>query len=378
MTGRWNARNRPWPGALVVVLLVGCGVADDESDGTTPVRPTIAVEAREPAAGADAAPDSSGPVIDVWYGDTQTSGAIGVPQPYFNVLGNVSDISGVTSLTYSLNGLPPTELSVGPDDRRLARVGDFNVDIPVTSLSVGANDVVIAAIDSRGNQASRKVQVILEDGNAWPIDYSIDWETVADITDVVQVVDGEWAIDRDGARALVPDYDRLLAIGEMGWSDYEVLVPVTVNALDHSAFDRPTSGHGAGIGFLMSWNGHTDEPIADWQPKTGWLPYGAIAFNWWTSASESHLRLEMDGAVVEETAAGTQRSVGSTYWYRVRVETTPDGSEYRVKMWEDGTTEPAGWTLRETTDEAASGSLLLIAHHVDASFGDLRITPLGS
>ena len=22
----------------------------------------------------------------------------------------------------------------------------------------------------------------------------------------------------------------------------------------------------------MRWNGHTDQPIANWQPKTGWLP----------------------------------------------------------------------------------------------------------
>ncbi len=66
--------------------------------------------------------------------------------------------------------------------------------------------------------------------------------------------------------------------------------------------------------------------------------------------------------------------------YKMRVETQPDGSHfYRLKTWLSGTTEPTTWTLSGygLSTDPDSGSLLLLAHHVDATFGDVTITPLG-
>jgi hypothetical protein len=42
------------------------------------------------------------------------------------------------------------------------------------------------------------------------------------------------------------------------------------------------------------------------------------------------------------------------------------------------TTEPAAWLLEITTDpgDPAAGSILLIAHEVDASFGTVMVTPI--
>ena len=75
-------------------------------------------------------PDESSPcTINVWYGDQQTFGLIGIPQYWANILGNIDECPSSTSLIYSLNGGPFYSLSIGPDNRRLASPGDFNVEI---------------------------------------------------------------------------------------------------------------------------------------------------------------------------------------------------------------------------------------------------------
>ena len=64
----------------------------------------------------------------------------------------------------------------------------------------------------------------------------------------------------------------------------------------------------------------------------------------------------------------------------MRVETTVGGPLYSLKVWPDGQPEPAAWTLQEQLDntELTHGSMLMLAHHVDASFGPLVVTPLPS
>ena len=80
----------------------------------------------------------AGPEIDVWYGDTQTFGAVGTAQPWINILGNVSDADGIAALSYTIDGGAPVSLSVGPDGRRLESQGDFNVDLAFADLSAGS------------------------------------------------------------------------------------------------------------------------------------------------------------------------------------------------------------------------------------------------
>ena len=64
---------------------------------------------------APALADTVGPTIDVWYGDTQTFALPGTPQPYINIVGNVSDVYGVASLSYSLTLGPDVDLPLGTD-----------------------------------------------------------------------------------------------------------------------------------------------------------------------------------------------------------------------------------------------------------------------
>ena len=58
------------------------------------------------------------PVFNVWYGDNQTFGQLGIPQQWVNILGNVSAPSGIASASYTLNGGRIHNFSgVGPTPR---------------------------------------------------------------------------------------------------------------------------------------------------------------------------------------------------------------------------------------------------------------------
>lgn len=324
-----------------------------------------------------------GPVIDVWYGDTQHFGQVGLPQQWINILGNVSDPDGVDTLVYSLNGGSSVTLWVsdGIDERRLRGVGDFNADIDYQDLVEGNNQVTFTATDDLGNQTIKNVTVVYDGGNVWPSPYSIDWSTVSDIQDVAQVVDGKWAIQGNGLRTLDPEYDRLVAIGDIAWTDYEVTVPVTINGFNESGFNDYISGRGAGLGMIFRWTGHTDNPAGGWQPKSGWLPNGAIGWYWWESLTSAQLRIEGNGSIAANTPYGTPPTVGGEYIFKMRVETVENvGGLYRIKVWPSTDTEPVDWMLsaQEGTSDPQNGSFLLVAHHIDATFGDVTVTPLGA
>ena len=174
------------------------------------------------------------PVFNVWYGDNQTFGQNGIPQQWVNILGNVSAPSGIASASYTLNGGAPQFLRVGPNGTRLADTGDFNVEIDHAILKPGANTVVITATDNLNNTTTHTVTVNWENtGQVWPLPYSIDWSTVTNISDVAQVVDGLWAIQPDGTlRTMQSGYDRIIAIGDETWTDYQVTAEMTFNSFD--------------------------------------------------------------------------------------------------------------------------------------------------
>ena len=71
--------------------------------------------------------------------------------------------------------------------------------------------------------------------------------------------------------------------------------------------------------------------------------------------------------------------------FKGRVETNASGGRYSFKVWEQGTSEPAGWdvTAQEGFSDPQFGSALLFAHHTDASFGNVAVgstseTPVGA
>jgi len=320
----------------------------------------------------------NGPIIDAWYhssiDDNLVFRGLGTPQNWVNILGNVRALNGVQSLTYSLNGSAERPLTVGPNDTRLALVGDFNVDIPTDDLSEGLNTVVVTSTDTLGDTNSVSIRLDYQTRKVWPQEYSIDWANTEAISDVAKVVDGHWQLDEDSVRAIEPGYDRLIAIGDVAWKNYEVTVPITVYALAEDGDVSPSNGPGIGLG--MRWPGHT--VVDDTQPSIGWHTLGAIGWYRWPASSGEKLMLS-GAAGRNNRSKSFEFKLDVTYMFKMRVETVPNqGGRYQLKVWEMGQDEPTGWdlTLQESLADPQLGSLLLIAHEVDARFGNVTIVPI--
>jgi hypothetical protein len=321
----------------------------------------------------------SAPMIDVWYGSTQNFGQIGNPQPWVNVLGTVYGKNAISSLTYTLNGGSPQTLAMGQQYPRLIEIGDFNVEIDRANLNNGANTVVITAVDSLGNQSSQSVTVNYVSGRTWPLPYSVDWSTVANISDVAQIVDGKWQLQPDGSvRTMEVGYDRLIAIGEMNtWTNYEVTAEVTVNTVDCMDF---------GIGIVTGWRGHSTvqfgQALPD-QPRTGHVFTG---LGWWTSevpgvprGSSANEEIYNNTVLHPETILTAKTRFltrGTKYIYKFRVDPNgPSNSLYSLKIWPASMPEPLLWDM-QAVGELNAGSILLATHKGDVSFGRVSIVPV--
>ena len=331
---------------------------------------------------------TGGPTINVWYGSPQRFGQEGVPQRRINILGNVSTANPpLSAFTYTLNGNDDVPLSVGPDLRRLSKSGDFNVDIPVEDLSPGNNTLAIHATDNMGSTTTATMTISWTPGKVWPGMYSVNWSNATTLSDSVQVVDGLWAIDGGWVRTTQPGYDRLIAIGDSSWTDYEVQTQVYVSSVDASDTAYDETNAGPAVGFLLRWNGHTDQPAfvpPITQPLTGYLPYGAIGWYHFRNHKGNGLtdRWELMGNNLNifATDESTPLPVASIFNLKMRVKTSGGQGTYSLKAWENGTNEPSSWMLtgQGALTDPAHGSLLLLAHHIDVSFGAVRVSPLGA
>ena len=318
---------------------------------------------------------SQAPLIDVWYGPIQFFGQNGTPQADVNVLGNVSDPDGVASIRYRLNGGSLRSLAIGPNSTRLAHPGDFNADIPIGQLLEGFNTVEFEASDTLGNVSTELVTLDFTNANVWPLPYTADWGSATRIDDVAQVVDGHWALEGDLIHILEPDYDRLVAIGDVDWTDYEALVPITLWGFELDGFEAPSNR--PALGGCLRWIGHQ---VNGRQPSDGLTPLGNCPIYRINAPSGTTTNtLEMWSNLSTTTPQTVfQIDFGVTYWWKFRVETTGPGPLYSVKVWPQGQPEPASWTVQETlgSGELTHGSMLILAHHVDATFGAVVVTPL--
>jgi hypothetical protein len=320
----------------------------------------------------------TGPQIRLFQGVEQAAGFGGISQPIFNLLGNVADADGVGSLVYSLNGAREEPLVLGPDTYRLHLPGDFNAEIPYTSLDEGVNTILLRAIDGEGNES---VEIVTVDGamNVTPVpDFAIDFSSLDSIQEVAAVVDGDWGLFEDGLRVNSMAYDRLIAIGDLGWTDYEATATLTIHEVE--PFFEPPS-HGAALGFVTRWPGHTPDGRT---PTRQWWPFGSFAHLRWrgegSTFTSQNFTLQADRSRVLDTRSGSHIQVGVVYSMRVSVETRPDGSTlHRLKMWVAADPEPAEWDVEgfeDGDDDLSAGSLLLVAHHVDVTFHSLVVAPV--
>lgn len=327
------------------------------------------------AAGVLAADTEAGdPEIDVWYGDQQPFG--GVSQRWINVLGTVSAEAGVGRLQYRLNGGAPRTLAVGPDDRRLAAAGDFNIDIERRDLERGSNRVEIELTDAGGRTTARSVEVIYDpQRSSVPLD--VDWQRFGDVQEAARVVDGFWMLTPQGLRTS-PDsvaYDRTVVVGDVGWSDYEVSVPVTTHSIDPAGYNDISIAPGLAV--IVGWQGHTHAPVQCAQPRCGWEPYGANVFYEVHEDGPPELRLTPKAPAIGSGSSALEMVLGKTYVLKLKVQRTIVGPQYSLKAWPAVEAEPEGWQthLLAGPFPASRGSILLVAHHMDVTFGSLQVLP---
>jgi hypothetical protein len=347
------------------------------------------------------------PVINVWYGTTQRFGEFGNPQGQIGILGHIGNLANpddpvnpthyTTSLSYIYDGGDSVTLSMGPDGRRLQDPGDFVVELFDAELVPDAWVVITARnvdpVTGLFSETSEGVRVLYQRTNRTPLPYTIStWPNTTSLYTKAQAVDGYWYRTGSNVRTGFMGYDRLLAIGDMSWQDYEVTADIKPIGIDTANcgpeadlnYDEyycgPTSGS-PGVGLILRWQGHTDNPISNWQPKSGWLPLGAIGWYRWyrPDGASGSVRIYHD----EDTsvfAPDSTMGFGQFYTFKMRVETLADGSpQYRLKVWPKDTTEPSNWnvtSIGEATDPR-SGSVVLFAHHVDIEVGEVTVTSLG-
>jgi hypothetical protein len=348
--------------------------------------------------------------ILVWHGIDQRVGHLGSTQADFNVLGNVGPVADIASLAYSVNGGSFIDLNIGPDLRRLEAAGDFNADIPIFLFQPGANEVVIRAIKTTGQVSTVPVNVTLETGGDQPLPVNIAWSSVTEPQDVGQYVDGQWQKDGSGLRIIQQGYDRIFLMGNQSWQDYDILVPITINMV----YGNGPVGGAPGLGFIMRFTGHLVGGHRNWpnaQPKWGYQPFGGIGWLRWRDGATSDPTMQFyhgdydiednfgitpvladDPSTIpfgaeEHTKnfAVAEVQVGDTYWMRMRCETQPDAPDgdgvtlYSWKLWQDGTSEPFAWNWQVTQESQYAlreGGAALLAHYVDATFGDIEVTPV--
>lgn len=335
--------------------------------------------------GIDFQSSPDAPTITIWTESTQKAGANGDPQKWVNVVGTVTPKP--STLTYSLNGGPSVSLRTGPDTRRLARSGDFNIELDYTKLNQGPNQVIIVAKDSQGNQSQASVTVNYQGGGVtWitPKPYTYDWATASRIDDLAQVVDGDWQLDKSHGvvRPVVLAYDRLIGIGDLSWRDYTVTVPVKFTSIDEAGYLFPSNGPLVGI--IVRWQGHTDTGRV--APVEGWGRLGALALYHWSRAkvddgyaySEALRMYRYLGKPDQIITKDRKLNMGTIYNFKVSVQSTGNANPpaiYRFKVWNASLPEPSAWDIEAPgfAGEPASGGLLLVAHHVNAEFGKVTV-----
>lgn len=321
------------------------------------------------------------PTIDIWYGNKQNFGQLGRAQNWINILGNVSRNVDWKQVTYSLNGDSKKSLTLGSDLHRLANKGDFNIDIGWDEVIEGKNTVLIEATPKTGKAIKKKVTFNVTLGTKWPLPYEVDFANVKDLQKVVQVVDGNWKLTEIGVKTVEPYYDRVLAVGDTNWTNFEANLLLTVNDFTPSEKGPPTYNV-THFGVALRWRGHAPD---DLQPYRKWYPLG--------SQGEFLLKNELDsctwrilfdgrkGAPKPKYSSRTNAIVlGKKMHIKAQVSTLPNGdTRYRFKQWMYGITEPKDWDVEGIevgNRDFRSGALCLVPHNSDVTIHKISVIPI--
>jgi hypothetical protein len=322
-------------------------------------------------------------MINLYYGAHQVFGAPAHAQRWVNILGRVDATAPDTySLHYALNGGQRRLLRIGPDRRRLGRVGDFNIEIDRAELRPGENRVEITLARDWALVATQTVTIENTSEAVWRLPYRIDWAAHNTPQTACQVVDGNWRITPEGLRCVMPDYDRIVAIGNVDTlRDCEVRMPLTVNAIHEEGWVNPNST-APGLGIVHRWTGHTDRPVLGAQPSCGFLPSGAQGWYDWGDNAGALFLMDSNYRFMQRASETWKLHTGITYIWRMRLETRDDGCHYALNVWPAGAPEPDAWMLRGIDAERdpvinpPAGSVLIVAHHIDVTVGAVEMHPI--
>jgi regulation of enolase protein 1 (concanavalin A-like superfamily) len=325
------------------------------------------------------------PVITLWYGENQTFGNIGVASNWVNIVGRAEDADpgDRIRISYSVNEGEYVPVNVGPDRRRLSGNGDFNIEIVLETLREGENEIIIRAEDRYENRTNVAVYVNFSARNVWNIPWSAEWAEGVTAQQNVQVVDGHWTVNADGVRIVEPGYRRMIAIGDISWTDYEVLLSLTVHELVPGDINNPlTVDAEPFLGLIPRWVGYYDWD--DSQPAVGPLPVGAFARYVWRSAvrqndSDGLELLDGNLGFVVEDPSQISFAVGDPYLVRLRAITSVDGSAfYSLRLWRAEDSEPTWWNVATVVPAGGrtNGALALVANRVDVTFNAIDVIPL--
>jgi hypothetical protein len=213
---------------------------------------------------------------------------------------------------------------------------------------------------------------------SWPSPYTADWTSAASASQRAQIMDGQWTYDGTGIRPVSTGFDRLVTLGDMRWTDYEVTAEITFNSFDQS---NPIIGAAAGL--ALGWQGHT----AWGQPRFG-HPSGGLCLYAWDSADPLFFKIQLgySPGPAHDTVVAKQLTdlpLGVEHVIRFRERDLGNGlTRYSCKVWRSDKPEPAAWTIEadipywEGETGTHPGSTVLVAHNADATFGQVRITPV--
>ena len=164
----------------------------------------------------------------------------------------------------------------------------------------------------------------------------------------------------------------------MTWTDYEVTANMSFNSFDTS---RPVVG--SAVGLALGWQGHT----AYGQPRFG-HPSGGLCLYSWDAANPLFFRLQLGYSPGEahDTIVATSMQdypLGVTHKMRFRERALGNGlTRYSCKVWQGDKPEPGAWTVEANIPDwqgetgTHPGSVVLVAHMADATFGDVTIAPV--
>jgi hypothetical protein len=98
----------------------------------------------------------------------------------------------------------------------------------------------------------------------------------------------------------------------------------------------------------------------------------------WTNEYNRFQLFGNNGYILASSTSDTLQ-LGVQYIFKMRVANVSNRVEYRYKWWRANQGEPSSWQLtgsQSKSNDPGYGCVLLLAHHVDASFGAVTVTPL--